>query len=400
LFALVDVNAMFASCHAAEDPSLRGLPLLVAGDPSDRRSIVLTASYEARAFGVHTAMPIGQALRLCPKATVVAPDRHLYERYSHRLFEALGDFTPDVRPVSIDEAYLDLRGCPGLEEGPLVLAATIRAAVLARVGLQVSIGLSEGPWLAKMAADLAKKLPEGVLLLEPGSAHERLAPLAVEAFHGIGPKTAEKLRALGIATIGDLARADPALLRPFGVHGPRMQRLARGEDRGRLPESAAAVSLSHEETFAHDVRGTAELRPILVHVCDRVADRLRREGLLAGGASLRLRNAAFRDFTRQEPLPAPSARPEDLLAAVDSLLRRMPGTAFPCRLAGVAATHLQPRGGAPELFPDPAAERRDRLWQTVTDLRRRYGPDALRPLGSGRGPSPRRTDSSTRRPRD
>jgi len=383
LFALVDVNAMFASCAAAEDPSLRGLPLVVAGDPSDRRSIVLTASYEARAYGVRTAMPVREALRLCPAVRIVAPDRRLYERYSRRLFEVLSEFTPVVRPVSIDEGYLDLRGCPGLEDGPLLLAARIRARVQERTGLLVSIGLAEGPWLAKMAADLAKKRSEGILLLDPRAVEEIVWPLPVDAFHGIGPKTAAKLRGIGIRTIGQIAQADPRFLEGFGVHGGRMRRLARGEDRGTLPEESAPVSISHEETFARDIASPAALHPALVALCDRVAERLRREGYVARGLGLRLRNAAFRDFSRQGPLPAPSARAEDLRREAETLLARMPATAFPCRLLGVAAHALEEADARPpELFPDGDAERRDKLWTAVTAVRRRYGPDALKPLGA------------------
>ena len=383
MFALVDVNAMFASCAAAEDPSLKGLPLVVAGDPSDRRSIVLTASYEARAYGVRTAMPVREALRLCPRVRVVAPDRALYERYSRRLFEVLGDFTPLVRPVSIDEAYLDLTGCPGLAAGPLQLAAEIRCTVEERTGLLVSIGLAEGPWLAKMAADLAKKRPEGVLLLLRQDVREVLWPLSVDAFHGVGPKTAAKLRDLGIRTIADIAQADPKVLAGFGVQGGRMRRLALGDDHGSLPESGEPVSLSHEETFARDIPGPAELQPFLVAICDRVAERLRREGYVAGGLGLRLRNAAFRDFSRQGRLPAPSARAEDLRKEAEALLARMPGGAFPCRLVGVAAHALESvQAAPPELFPDDDAQRRDQLWQAVTAVRRRFGPDAVRPLGA------------------
>lgn len=397
LFALVDVNAMFASCAAAEDPSLRGLPVAVAGDPSDRRSIVLTASYEARAYGVRTAMPVREALRLCPRLRIVAPDRALYERYSRHLFRVLGDFTPIVRPVSIDEAYLDLSGCPGLAEGPLQLATRIREQVRTQTDLLVSIGLAEGPWLAKMAADLAKKRSDGILLLRPQDLADVLWPLPVDAFHGIGPKTAAKLRSLGIGTIGQIAHADSKLLAGFGVHGERMRRLARGEDRGSLPEETRQVSISHEETFAQDISGPVALHPVLVALCDRVAERLRREGYVAGALGLRLRNAAFRDFSRQGPLPAPSARAEDLRRAAELLLDRMPAAAFPCRLLGVTAQALaDAQALAPELFPDDSAERRQKLWDAVTSVRRRFGADAVRPLGAqparpAKGPSSSRT---------
>ncbi len=383
MFALVDVNAMFASCAAAEEPSLRGLPLVVAGDPSDRRSIVLTASYEARAYGVRTAMPVREAMRLCPDVRIVPPDRQLYERYSRHLFATLEAFTPIVRPVSIDEGYLDLTGCPGLQAGPVALAAEIRRTVFERTALYVSIGLAEGPWLAKMAADLAKKRSDGILLLCPEDMPQAVWPLSVDAFHGIGPKTAAKLRGLGIRTIGDLATTDPARLRSFGVQGPRMRRLARGEEQGSLPEESGPLSLSHEETFARDVRDQEELHPALVALCDRVAERLRREGFVAQSLGLRLRNKDFRDFSRQGPLPAPSTRAEDLRRAAESLLGRMPATAFPCRLIGVTAHGLTKAGAtAPELFPDDLAERRDRLWQAVSAVRERFGPDAVKPLGA------------------
>ncbi len=398
LFALVDVNAMFASCAAAEDPSLRGLALVVAGDPSDRRSIVLTASYEARAWGVRTAMPVREALRLCPQVRIVPPDRQLYERYSRRLFEVLHDFTPVVRPVSIDEGYLDLTGCPGLAKGPLPLAAQIRRTVQERTGLLVSIGLAEGPWLAKMAADLAKKRSEGILLLRPEDVPDIVWPLAVEAFHGIGPKTAAKLRGLGIGTIGDIARAEPKVLEAFGVHGRRMRQLAMGEDRGGLPEETGPVSISHEETFAQDIQDRRQLHPILVAICDRVGERLRREGYVAKGLGLRLRNREFRDFSRQGPLRAPSARAEDLRQEAEALLARMPAAAFPCRLLGVTAHSLErAAAAAPELFPDGDAERRDRLWHAVTAVRQRFGPDAVKPLGAQPARPPRRPPSGSER---
>ncbi len=387
---------MFASCAAAEDPSLRGLPLVVAGDPGDRRSIVLTASYEARSFGVHTAMPVREALRLCPHVRIVPPDRALYERYSRQLFDVLRDFTPVVRPVSIDEAYLDLAGCPGLAAGPLQLASVIRRTVAERTGLQVSIGLAEGPWLAKMAADLAKKRPDGVLLLLARDIPEFVWPLGVEAFHGIGPKTAAKLRQLGIRTIGDIAHADPAAFSGFGAYGRRMRDLALGTDREGLPEDGPPVSISSEETFARDILAPEALHPHLVAICDRVAERLRGEGYVAGGLGLRLRNSDFRDYSRQGRLPAPSARAEDLRSEAQALLRRMPATAFPCRLLGIAAHRLvRVDARPPELFPDDAAQRRDQLWQAVTEVRRRFGADAVRPLG-GQSARPRKPSRDTR----
>ncbi len=384
VIALCDVNAMFASCAALEDPSLRGKPLLVAGDPGDRRSIVLTASYEARAFGVRTAMPVAMALRLCPGASIVAPDHDLYRRYSRRLFDCLQEFTPIVAPVSIDEAFLDLTGCPGISAGPQALGEQIRARVLSAIGLTVCVGLAPGRWLAKMAADLAKRREGGVLHLLGEDMPREIWPLPVEAFYGVGPKTAERLHALGIRTIGEIAQSD-AIAR-LGHHGEELRRLAQGEDPSRVEAEGAAKSVSHELTFGSDIARPEELRGVLLSLCDQVAYRLRRSGLRAGSVTLRLRSSRFQTFTRQAPLPAPAQRADALFARALELLPRMPKAAFPARLAGIAAGALsEASADAPSLFPDPETERRERLADAVTALRARYGEAAVLPaetLGS------------------
>ncbi|MDA8344508.1 MAG: DNA polymerase IV [Thermaerobacter sp.] len=379
LIGLCDVNAMFASCAALEDPSLQGQPVLVAGDPKDRRSIVLTASYEARAFGVRTAMPVGMALRLCPTARIVPPDHALYRRYSHLLFETLQEFTPVVAPVSIDEAFMDLTGCPGLAEGPLAFGAAIRARVLEAVGLTVAVGLAPGRWLAKMAADLAKRRTEGVLILGPGDLRQEIWPLPVEAFYGVGPKTAERLRALGIRTIGQIAQSEA--LAALGRQGEELRRLALGDDPSPVEADGPTKSISHELTFSRDVHRPDELRGVLLGLSDQVAYRLRRAGLYAGSVTLRLKNSRFQSFTRQAALPAPSQHSDALFTLALDLMTRMPHAAFPARLAGVAAGGLgEAAAQAPPLFPDPEAERRERLADTVTALRARYGEGAVLPL--------------------
>lgn len=383
LIALCDVNAMFASCAALEDPSLQGLPVLVAGDPKDRRSIVLTASYEARAFGVRTAMPVGMALRLCPGARIVPPDHALYRRYSRRLFQTLEEFTPIVAPVSIDEAFLDLTGCPGAEE-PAELGARIRARVLEATGLRVGVGLAPGRWLAKMAADLAKGRPGGVLALGLQDLAREIWPLPVESFYGVGPKTAARLRGLGIRTIGQLARSQA--LHALGRQGEELRRLALGDDPSPVEDDGAAKSISHELTFSRDIARPDELHGILLGLSDQVAYRLRRAGLSAGSVTLRLKNARFQNFTRQAGLPAPTQRYDMLFAQALALLPRMPQAAFPARLAGVGAGALVEAGAqAPALFQDPQTERRERLQSAVTALRARYGEGAVLPaetLGS------------------
>lgn len=383
--ALCDVNAMFASCAVAEDPSLLGKPVLVAGDPADRRSIVLTASYEARAFGVTTAMPVRAALRLCPQALLVAPDHDLYRRYSQRLFSVLQEFTPVVAPVSIDEAYLDLTGCPGLEDGPEPLAHRIRHTVREKTGLTVSLGISDGRWPAKMAACLAKREPTGVLHLGPGDLHRLIWPLPIRAFHGVGPRTAERLEALSIRTIGALAGADDTRLRTLGRQGRALRLLAQGVDPSPVAEESAVKSISHELTFAHDLERPDDIRPVLLGLCDQVAHRLRREGYEAVSVTLRVRNREFVDFSRQLTLAAPAQRTDLLHRATQTLLGRFPAAAFPARLVGVAAGRLAPAASTSQtLFPDADDLRRERLADAVVMLKEKFGEDAVLPLGTVR----------------
>lgn len=385
--ALCDVNAMFASCAVAEDASLRGRPVIVSGDPSDRRSIVLTASYEARAYGVQTAMPLRGALRLCPSAVLVAPDHDLYRRYSRRLFEVLQEFTPVVAPVSIDEAYLDLTGCPGLREGPRALALRIRARVLEETQLTVSLGVADGRWPAKMAANLAKRDPAGVVCLGPKDLEQRIWPLPVRTFHGVGPKTAERLEGLSIHTIGDLAQADDARLRALGGQGKAMRLLARGIDPSPVTDNAPVKSISHELTFANDIARPDDLRPVLLGLCDQVAYRLSRGGHAAQTVTLRVRNRDFLDFSRQLTLPEPRHRTDALHGAVLRLLGRMPKEAFPARLVGVAAGAISDlRQSTRSLFPDEAEMRRERLADTVHMLKEKFGEDAVLPLGTVKSP--------------
>lgn len=385
LIGLCDVNAMFASCAIAEDPSLAGRPVIVAGGPGDRRSIVLTASYEARAFGVETAMPVGAALRLCPQATLVPPDHDLYRRYSQRLFTVLMEFTPVVAPVSIDEAYIDLTGCPGLEEGPEALGRRIRARVRAQTSLTVSLGLSDGRWAAKMAANLAKREPSGVLHLGPEDLRTRVWPLPIGAFHGVGPRTAVICEGIGIRTIGDLALAPDAQIRPLGRQGRELRRLAQGIDHSPVAQEAAAKSISHELTFPSDLATARDVEPVLLGLADQVAHRLRGEGYAARSVTLRVRSHLFQDFSRQLTRQEPMGRLDELHAAARRLLPKLPQGAFPARLVGLSATNLEPRaltGGT--LFPDAAEERRERLAQTVQTLKERFGEDAVLPLGTVR----------------
>lgn len=380
---LIDVNAMFAACAAAEDPALRGKPVIVAGDPEDRRSIVLTSSYEARARGVKTATPLRQALSLCPEALVVPPDHALYRRYHEKMIRVLQGFTPVVESVSIDEAFMDVTGCPGMDLGVAGLAREVRRSVLEKTQLKTSLGVSTSRFLAKMASSLAKRADDGVFVLWPSAVPKVLWPLPVGAFHGIGPKTEERLMARGIRTIGDLERAGPATIGEIlGSTGPAFLQELRGEDQTPVKASDDAIkSMSHELTFSRDIPTPDALRPVLLALSDQVAHRLRSAGLAGSTVGLRLRNNKFKDWSRQMRPEHPVFLTGDLYRAALGLMERMPKEAFPCRLAGVGASGLLEEGTLPQtLFEGPKSPRAD-LARAVDRVRAKFGEDSLRPAG-------------------
>lgn len=380
---LIDVNAMFASCAAAEDPSLAGRPLVVAGNPDDRRSIVLTASYEARSFGIRTAMMLRQALALCPEAVVVPPDHDLYRAYHERLRQVLLSFTPVVEDISIDECYLDLAGCPGIDRGPLEMARTIREALRVGTGLVASLGVAPTRFLAKMAASLAKKEPDGVRLLHLDDVPGSLYGLPIGEFHGIGPKTEERLRSRGVRTIGDLAAMDePALRLALGEAGPALAGELKGLGSARVASlPGRAKSISHELTFASDIVNREDLRPVILALSDQVAARLRREALVARTVTLRLKDASFREHSRSQTVREGMRFAADLYRTALGLLSRMPRNALPCRLAGVAATSLDEAEGEPQTLFSSGPRREEDLARTVDSIRERFGEGAVLPAG-------------------
>ncbi|MHB1506250.1 MAG: DNA polymerase Y family protein [Sulfobacillus sp.] len=376
---LVDVNAMFASCAVIADPSLAGRPLAVAIDPSDRRSIVLTASYEARALGVRTAMPLGQALAVCSDLVVTPPDHELYRRSQRAMGALLQRFTPLVEWVSIDEAFFDLQGCPALAQGAVAACAEIRRAIRTELNLPVSIGVSTTRFLAKMASHIAKREPSGVFRLKPADVAKVLHPLPIEAFHGIGPKTAARLRAFSILTIGQLALTPPHQLTSLiGQVGNTFQADLRGEGSATVKVAAAAAkSISHELTFAQDIAGPDDLRPILLALADQVASRLRRSGLAGRHISLTVRDRAFSTHERQLTAKQPACLTEEIFRYALTLLARFPESIFPCRLAGVSVSGLVPMSPEPVTLFDAPGHAKRALAETVDQIRQRYGDDAM-----------------------
>ncbi|MGZ8805138.1 MAG: DNA polymerase IV, partial [Microbacterium sp.] len=337
----VDMDAFYASVEVLDDPTLRGKPIIV-GAP-DGRSVVSSASYEARAFGVRSAMPVGQALRLCPTAIVVNPHFDRYTALSEQVMRIFRDVTPLVEPLSIDEAFLDVRGARRLWGSPGEIARMLRQRVLEDTGLTCSIGVAATKHVAKMASTISK--PDGLLIVAAADTSAFLAPRSVRALWGIGPRSAEALESRGIHTVADVLDTPRAVLDRAlgGAMGERIWHLARGLDARRVDTERVEKSVGHEETFHHDIDDAAVLRSEFRRLADRVGARLRKHGWEARTVAIKVRFADFTTLSRSQTLPEPTAVGQRIgEAALDlfaSIERRQS-----VRLVGVRAEKLQPSG--------------------------------------------------------
>ncbi len=370
----LDLDTFFVSVERLLDPSLAGKPVIVS--PGAARSVVSAASYEARRYGVHSAQPLAQAKRLCPQAVVCPGNFRAYRRYSRAFFRILKNYSPQLEPASLDEAYLDYTASRGLFGPALPAAAQIQARVGAELGLDVSIGIAASKLVAKMASDLAK--PAGVLYVAPGREAALLSPLPIRRLFGVGPKTESRLRAFGLRTIGDLARVPRALVgKAFGEAGVFLQALARGEDDSVVQEREQAKSVSHEETFGVDTTDPGVLRAALHRLVCEVGYRLRRAGLRARTVCVKLRYADFSLRTRSRTLTEPTALDPVLFAAAADLLARAQDRRVRVRLVGFAAQQLLAGGEQLDLLDVRGLEKMRRLHAALDRVRGRYGYDTV-----------------------
>jgi DNA polymerase-4 len=373
IIAHVDMDAFFAAVEQLDDPALRGKPVLVGGRSA--RGVVAAASYEARPFGVHSAMPMVAALQRCPQALVVTPRHDRYADVSATVFGILRTFTPVIEGLSLDEAFLELTGSAGLFGDGETMARKIKAAIFERTGLRASAGIAPCKFVAKVASDLSK--PDGLLLVRPEDVETFLAPLPIERMWGIGAKTAPKLHAIGLHTLGDLARADARRLeKMLGTFGIEAQALARGIDPRPVDDNRLAKSVGAEETFETDIRERVDLERHLLEQSARVARRLCREGLLGRTVTVKLKYADFRIETRRTTLPQAIGDTDSVFAVACDLLRRFE-LLRPVRLTGVSVSELCAEGSEQTLFPERGTERRRRLEEVGSRIADRFGPKGL-----------------------
>jgi DNA polymerase-4 len=354
----VDLDAFYAAVEVLLDPSLRGRPLIVGG--SGRRGVVASCSYEARAYGIRSAMPSGQARRLCPHAVFVSGNYDRYSEYSRRLHGVFASFTPLVEPIALDEAFLDVGGAVRLFGPGEVIGAEIRRRVLDELGLSASVGVATSKLVAKLASEAAKPKATlsgivpgaGVVVVRPGEELGFLHPKPVEVLWGVGPATSVRLRRLGVTTIGDLAAVPlEALVVALGdANGRHLHDLAWGRDHRPVEADRPTKSIGHEETYAHDKDDRDELHREVVRMADAVAARLRANGLAGRTVVLKVRFGDFATITRSQTLPG-AVDTGPVIARVAATLLDQVDISAGVRLLGLSASNLV-RGAARQLSLD------------------------------------------------
>jgi DNA polymerase-4 len=370
----IDMDAFYASVEERDNPTLKGKPLIVGG--TGGRGVVAAASYAVRKFGVHSAMPMREALKRCPDAVVVRPRMGRYQEVSGIVFAIFQQFTPLIEGLSLDEAFLDVTASQRLLGAPQKIAADIRARIAERTALTASVGIAPNKLLAKIASDLNK--PDGMCRIDAGNLREVLDPLPIQKLFGVGTKTLPAVNAAGLFTFGDVRKADDAVLwRVFGKHGMLIRDRACGIDDRPVVADREEKSISAEETYDIDIRSATELSAQLAHLADRTASRLRAQALMAGVVNVKIRRADFTTYTRQKALGTATQDTATISRVAQGLLeewiKAQPHAAV--RLLGVGVADLKEQVQS-DLFADvkPAPSRLD---SAVDGIRHRFGAGVL-----------------------
>lgn len=375
----IDFDAFFAAVEQREHPQYRGKPVIVGG--ASQRGVVSTASYEAREFGIHSAMPTWQARRRCPHGIFIPPDGNLYGQYSRRGMEILSAYSPRFQPTSIDEAYVDATGSLRLFGGVEAICESIKREVSEALGITLSIGVSPNRLVSKMASDWEK--PDGLVIVLPEELPQRLFPLPVGAIPGVGKVTRERLTQMGVSTIGQLADIPRDLLdQHFGKQGEYLHRASHARDDSPVPyyepEGDGRKQISREITMATDTRDPEELERRLLGLTEDVGRRLRRRNQSARTITLKIKLSDFKLLTRSHSLEAPTRHDEDIYETARELLAKLDFGAQRARLIGVGVSNLTNSAGPDQLdLFDQDDDRRDDLEQARDDITKRFGSSAI-----------------------
>ncbi len=381
----VDMDAFFAAVETLLNPELRGKPVIVGAAPQGGkgRGVVSTASYEARLFGVRSAMPISTAYRLCPHGIYITPQGGVYAQYSRQILQILEEFTPLIQKVSIDEAFLDVSGHPLLGKMSPTTAAVralglhIKQRIVSETGLTASLGISSSKSVAKIASDFQK--PDGLTIVAPHQVQAFLDPLPVRRLWGVGEKTFQTLARLGIQTVQDLRGYSPELLeQKFGKMGPHLLRMAQGIDERPVSEREEIKSVSHETTFSLDQTNREIITSTLLSLAEQVSTRLRKYHLRGRTIQLKLRFSDFSTFTRNKTLPAPTCLTGEIYTVSRKLLEQFALNEKPVRLIGVGVSQLVREDDLQMSLWDAENQRQERLEKIRDQLQEKYGISALR----------------------
>jgi DNA polymerase IV len=371
----LDLDAFFCSVEELENPSLRGKPFAVGGRP-EQRGVVASCSYAARALGIHSAMPMSRALRLCPSLIIVGHGHGKYGEKSRQVMRHLHNLSPLVEQISIDEAFVDISDLP---ESPEQIARQLQQQIMDDLRLPCSIGVASNKLVAKIATETGKKAahgadyPQALTVVATGSEAQFLSPLPASMLWGVGKKTEERLAALGIHTIGDIARyPERELVARFGQNGRDLARHARGEDARPVTPEHETKSISQETTFPRDISDQKTLESTLRALSEEVARTLRREKLTGKTVKLKLRWQNFDTITRQVTLPAPTDLPDDIYASALNLLQQARPASDPVRLIGVGVSGLGAAVHQMELWGENREKQR-KLQTALDELQARYG---------------------------
>jgi DNA polymerase-4 len=369
----VDMDAFYASVECLDQPELKGRPVIVGG--LGPRGVVATANYPARVFGVHSAMPMSRARRLCPRAQYIRPRMSRYQEISARIFSVFRDFTPTVEGLSLDEAFLDVTSSLKLFGGLEEIGLQVKQEIFCKTGLTASVGMAHNKFLAKLASEAQK--PDGLVYVRPGEVLRFLDPMPVNRLWGIGKRTAPKLTALGVLTIGQLRRCDVSIIRPvFGNRTEHFHRLARGEDEREVQPSHVDKSISHEVTFDTDLVDRRELLAELLRQSEKVSRRLRAQELMASTVVVKIRDSGFRTVTRSRSMRACSNSTRTLYRMARALFEswRDKHRTTPVRLIGMGVTGLEQANSFGEAAGDRLDSNSEKSLDKVLDrINQRYG---------------------------
>jgi DNA polymerase IV len=378
LIVHIDMDAFFASIEQRDNPKLRLTPVIIGADPNQGkgRGVVSTCSYEARVFGIHSAMPISMAYSRCPHGTYISPRMDVYLRESKALDDIFYSFTPDIEKISIDEAFLDITGTAHLHGSAEKLCRNLKTAIYKKSGLTASIGLAPLKYIAKIASDLEK--PDGFVMVSPDEILDFLKPLDVKKICGIGKQTLPTLYERGINSIGDLQKwTKDQLTASFGSTGDYLYAVSRGIVVDSFDFNPQVKSISHEHTFSYDTDEEQSIAQTLIELCEKVSFRMRHDLLKAKTITLKIRLTGFKTYTRSITLPNFTNYVEDLYSALYNLYTHFDRSGKKVRLIGVKVSNFADSWLQEDIFDQSSRQKREKMYRAIDQIKSKYGNDSI-----------------------